>query len=116
MMTKMLLGLVVAVALIVPTLGHCAEPGWPAYGGDQGGQRYSSARQITPENVGKLSVAWTFSTGDMAMKGAAMQRASFENTPILADGRLYVCSPFNEVSAVDPGTGKQLWRFDPKLN
>ncbi len=45
-----------------------------------------------------------------------MQRASFEDTPILADGKLYVCSPFNEVSALDPGSGKQLWRYDPKLN
>jgi quinoprotein glucose dehydrogenase len=52
----------------------------------------------------------------MTTKAAAMKRASFENTPILAGDRLYVCSPFNEVSALDPGTGRQLWRFDPKLD
>ena len=81
----------------------------------QGGQRYSAARQITPANVGKLSVAWTLfhRRPDDAM--SADKHASFENTPILAEGRLYVCSPFNEVSALDPGTGKQIWRFDPKL-
>ena len=45
-----------------------------------------------------------------------MRQASFENTPILADGRLYMCSPFNEVSALEPGTGRQIWRFDPKLD
>jgi quinoprotein glucose dehydrogenase len=93
-----------------------AEPGWPYYGGDQAGQRYSSAKQITPANVRDLAIAWTYSTGAMTRHAAAMKRASFEDTPILAEGRLYVCSQFNEVSALDPGTGKQLWRFDPKLN
>ncbi|HVU21042.1 MAG TPA: PQQ-binding-like beta-propeller repeat protein, partial [Rhizomicrobium sp.] len=108
-------GLGVAALLTAPC-AHAAEAGWGAYGGDAGGQRFSSARQITPANVAKLTQAWSFSTGDMATKGDVMKRASFENTPILADGKLYVCSPFNEVSALDPGTGKQLWRFDPKLN
>lgn len=93
-----------------------AEPGWPAYGGDQGGQRYSSASQIRPDNVAQLEQAWSYSTGDLATKGDAIRRASFENTPILADGRLYVCSPFDEVSALDPGSGKELWRFDPKID
>ena len=108
-------GLVLAAVLIAPC-AHAAEPGWGAYGGDVGGQRFSPARQITPANVTKLTQAWSFSTGDMASKGDVMKRASFENTPILAEGRLYVCSPFNEVSALNPGTGKPLWRFDPKLD
>ena len=93
-----------------------AGNGWPAYGGDPGGLRYSSARQITPANVGKLALAWRYSTGDMNTKGHAMRAASFENTPILAQGRLYICSPFDEVSALDPGTGRQIWRFDPVLD
>ena len=89
---------------------------WTYYGGDQGGQRSSPASQINRKNVAHLRIAWTYSTGDMASKGDAMQRASLENTPILADGRLYICSPFDEVSAIDPGTGRQLWRFDPQLD
>ena len=108
-------GLALAAVLLAPC-AHAADAGWGQYGGDAGGQRFSPARQITPANVTKLTRAWSFSTGDMATKGDVMKRASFENTPILAEGRLYVCSPFNEVSALDPGTGKQLWRFDPKLN
>lgn len=108
-------GLGVAALLVAPC-AHAAEAGWNQYGGDAGGQRFSPARQITLANVTKLTQAWSFSTGDMATKGDVMKRASFENTPILADGKLFVCSPFNEVSALDPGTGKQLWRFDPKLN
>jgi quinoprotein glucose dehydrogenase len=103
-------------ALLAFSAAAASEPGWEFYGGDAGGQRYSAARQITPDNVTKLSLAWSFSTGDVASKGESMKRASFEDTPILADGRLYTCSPFNEVSALDPGTGAQLWRFDPKIN
>ncbi|MBS0473060.1 MAG: pyrroloquinoline quinone-dependent dehydrogenase [Proteobacteria bacterium] len=107
-------GLTLAVALVAP--GLAGEPGWPTYGGDQGGQRFSPATQITPANVKNLAVAWTYSTGDMKSHADFMARASFENTPILQEGRLYVCSPFNEVSALDPGTGGLLWRFDPKLD
>src|SRR6185312_11772375 len=108
-------GALVAAVLLAPC-AHAAEPGWGFYGGDAGGQRFSPARQITPANVATLTKAWSFSTGDMATKGDVMKRASFEDTPILAEGRLYVCSPFNEVSALNPGSGKPLWRFDPKLN
>jgi len=89
---------------------------WPFYGGDAGGQRYSSAAQITPDNVRGLKVAWTYSTGEMARHPKDIERASFENTPILAGGRLYVCSPFDAVSALDPGTGKPLWRYDPAVD
>jgi quinoprotein glucose dehydrogenase len=104
------------VLLLAPTAALGESPGWPAYGGDAGGQRYSSARQITPANVGALTAAWTFSTGDLASKGGAIRRASFEDTPVLDEGRLYVCSPFDEISALDPGSGRQLWRFDPHID
>ena len=93
-----------------------ADLEWPFYGADQGGQRFSSASQIAKANVAALKVAWTFSTGDVSTKGRALRHASFEDTPIMAGGRLYVCSPFNEVSALDPGTGSQLWRFDPRID
>jgi quinoprotein glucose dehydrogenase len=89
---------------------------WPFYGGDEGGQRYSQASQITPGNVKDLRVAWTYSTGDLTSKPAAVKRAAFEDTPIMVGGRLFVSSPLNEVSALDPGTGRELWRFDPTLD
>jgi quinoprotein glucose dehydrogenase len=87
---------------------------WPYYGADAGGQRFSPAAQITPANVTGLKAAWSYSTGDAAPGGT--RDYAFENTPILAGGRLYVCSPFNEVAALDPATGRQLWRFDPKVD
>ncbi|HWX90568.1 MAG TPA: hypothetical protein VNY75_09700, partial [Rhizomicrobium sp.] len=73
--------LAVAVAMAAP--GAAAQPGWPQYGGDQGGQRYSAATQITPANVGRLKPAWSFSTGAMTRHAGAMSEASFEDTPIL---------------------------------
>lgn len=92
------------------------DAGWAHYGGDAGGQRYSSAAQITPANVRRLKVAWTYSTGEMARHPQAMDHAAFENTPILAGGRLYVCSQFNAVSALDPVSGRPLWRYDPGID
>jgi quinoprotein glucose dehydrogenase len=87
---------------------------WPYYGADAGGQRFSPAAQVTPANVRSLKIAWSYSTGDAGPGGT--RDFAFENTPILAGGRLYVCSPFNEVAALDPATGRQLWRFDPKVD
>ncbi|HWA31822.1 MAG TPA: pyrroloquinoline quinone-dependent dehydrogenase [Rhizomicrobium sp.] len=108
-------GLVVAGALILAGTAAHAAAGWGAYGGDQGGTRFSPASQITPANVTSLKEAWSFSTGELTRHRHAIHRSAFENTPILADGKLFVCSPFNAVSAVDPGTGKPIWRYDPKL-
>ncbi len=104
-----------AVALLA-TAARAEPAGWPFYGGDAGGERYSTATQITPANVTHLAVAWRYSTGDLISKGPAIRKASFEDTPILDEGKLFVCSPFDEVSALDPGTGRELWRFDPKID
>jgi len=115
-MRDLAVGAFVAALLIMPCRAAENEAGWTYYGGDPGGERFSAATQITPANAGDLEPAWRYSTGDLKTKGAAIKRASFEDTPILAGGRLYVCSPFNEVAALDPGTGRPIWRFDPKLN
>jgi len=114
-----------AALTVLATLAGCSKPGnqpvarvadvgWPFYGGDEGGQRFSPAAQITPVNVKDLAVAWTYSTGEKARH--SLRSASFEDTPILAGGRLYTCSPFDAVAALDPATGKPLWTFDPKVD
>jgi quinoprotein glucose dehydrogenase len=93
-----------------------ADTGWGQYGGDQGGQRHSAATQITPANVTGLRQAWSYSTGALTRHAGSTRVSRFENTPILSEGKLIVCSAFQEVSAIDPGTGKQIWRFDPHLS
>jgi quinoprotein glucose dehydrogenase len=89
---------------------------WPHYGGDRGGLRYSPLTQITPENVGDLELAWEYRHGDISDGSGDTTRTSFNATPIVADGRLYFCTGFNRVIALDPETGVELWRFDPELS
>lgn len=89
--------------------------GWSAYGGDAGGNRFSRAAQITADNVRYLRAAWRYSTGDLQRRPEGIANSGFEATPILVEGSLILCTPFNEVIALDPGTGQQKWRFDPAL-
>ena len=90
--------------------------GWGHYGNDPGGHRFSSAEQISTDNVHELEVAWEFSTGDMQSRASVMDQSVTEGTPILVDDRLIVCTPFNEVIALDPGSGQEQWRFDAHIN
>lgn len=86
---------------------------WPAYGGDEGGSRYSEHRQIARENVAQLAIAWQYRTGELGKNFARADKLTFEATPILVNGLLYLSTATNIVIALDPATGKQRWRFDP---
>src|ERR1051326_8839335 len=44
-----------------------------------------------------------------------MARTKFESTPLFVEDSVIFCSPFNEVIALDPGSGAQKWRFDPGI-
>lgn len=90
--------------------------GWPYYGHDAGGMRYSPLTQINRENVAKLKVAWTFHTGEVSDGRGNRKRSGFETTPIVVDGTLYFTTPFNRVIALDPETGAQRWAYDPKTD
>ncbi|VIO76990.1 Quinoprotein glucose dehydrogenase [Bradyrhizobium ivorense] len=97
----------------------CAEPAlaWEYWGGDREGTRFSPLNQITPDNVGTLVRAWDFRTGDLdARAPELMKRTKFEATPLFVEDSLIFCTPFNEVIALDPGTGAQKWRYDPKIS
>jgi len=88
--------------------------GWPVYGGDAGGRRFSAADEITPANVARLEVAWTFHTGDVAKPGAGW-KSSFQATPVLDEGTLYFPSPLGRVFALDAASGAQRFVFDTTL-
>src|ERR1700712_1822337 len=64
---------------------------WPAYHGDYSGKRHSALTQITPQNVGTLSLSWAFQTGI---------NQQIKASPILVDGVIYFSIPDN-VFAVD---------------
>ncbi|WP_394060529.1 methanol/ethanol family PQQ-dependent dehydrogenase [Xanthobacter autotrophicus] len=74
---------------------------------DYANTRYSRLDQITAANVGKLAVAWTFSTG--VLRG-------HEGSPLVVDGVMYVHTPFpNIVYALDlDHDGRILWKYEPK--
>lgn len=88
---------------------------WPAYGGTTSARRYSPLTQITPDNVGELRRAWVFHTGDLPSSAEVRKTYGGENTPLKLGDMLYVCTPKNIVIALDPATGDQRWRFDPKV-
>jgi quinoprotein glucose dehydrogenase len=93
-----------------------ADAGWAHYGGDAGGARYSTAAEITRENVAKLKVAWTYRTGALDVKTELNEKAAFEATPILVEGRLYFSTPYDHVIALDAKSGGKVWDFNPKLD
>jgi len=104
--------------LLAVTLSVAAPAfGWEYWGGDAGGMRFSPLAQITPANVDNLVRAWEYHTGDLEKRAPAlMARTKFEATPLFVEDSLIFCSPFNEVIALDPGTGAQKWRYDPAIN
>ena len=87
---------------------------WPAYGRDQGGERFSPLDAINRGNVTSLQVAWTFRTGD-AYQPPKSRPTAFEATPLHVDGTLYLSTPLGRVIALDPVTGRQRWAFDAKV-
>jgi PQQ-dependent dehydrogenase (methanol/ethanol family) len=80
---------------------------WVMPTGNYANQRYSTLKQITSDNVGKLQVAWTFSTG--VLRG-------HEGGPLIVGNVMYVHTPFpNIVYALDLSQdGRILWKYEPK--
>ena len=103
--------------LVVCASGASAADGWAHYGGSLAGDRYHAPSGITAESVQGLVPAWTYRTGD-ATDGRDFDGnpSRFVATPILVGDRLVVSTAFNRVIALDPGTGHELWTFDPEVN
>ena len=74
---------------------------WPYYGGDQGGSKYSPLDQINRSNVSRLKVAWEWKTGEAPLPEFKTTPGSFEVTPIMIGGVLYLSTPYNRVVALD---------------
>jgi quinoprotein glucose dehydrogenase len=89
---------------------------WPVVGGTAGGQRYSPLTQITPENVADLELAWVYHTGDVSSGSERHGPTTFQATPLVVAGSMYICTPFNRVIALDAKTGEERWVFDPRVD
>ncbi len=99
-------GLALTVALLaVPAQTRQENGGWSFIGGDAGNQRYTRLNQITPENFGKLQVAWEWN-------GASFGEVLARPIPIYVDGMLItVAGDRRYVIAIDAATGETLWTF-----
>jgi PQQ-dependent dehydrogenase (methanol/ethanol family) len=86
---------------------NIADPkNWAMQAGDMYNQRYSKLNQINTGNVGKMQVAWTFSTG--VLRG-------HEGSPLVIGDMMYLHSPFpNKVFAIDLNDQKIVWKYEPR--
>src|SRR4030095_6394400 len=81
---------------------------WVTHGNDPAETRYSPLDQINRSNVSRLGLAWTSVAGE----GGGNQEA----TPLFSNGVLYAITNWSIVFAVDARTGRELWRYDPKVD
>ena len=98
--------LLATVLVVLPLAADAQEPDyttWDQYLGGPDSAQYTSLDQITPANVAQLQVAWEYPTGE----GAAPQF-----NPIVVDGTMYVQAGDGRIAALDPATGRELWKSE----
>jgi quinohemoprotein ethanol dehydrogenase len=113
-MRRMIFGLAVAAGMAVfsqsgtvaVAAGHNPKDvEWTRNGGNPDEQRYSTLKQVTVDNVGKLGLAWF---------AEVSERGGYQSTPLVIDGIIYMTAPWSSLYAFDARSGKQLWKVDPK--
>ncbi|WP_277964638.1 glucose/quinate/shikimate family membrane-bound PQQ-dependent dehydrogenase [Pseudomonas sp. RIT-To-2] len=87
-----------------------AQKDWKHYGNDEGGSRFAALDQINRDNVSKLTPAWTYHTGDVAISDG--NGAEDQDTPLQVGDKVFICTPHNNIIALDADTGKELWKRD----
>ncbi len=100
---------ILSALLCLPLLASAADSNWGTYLGDKASSHYSTLKQITPRNVAKLEVAWTFRAGGMDTNN----RSQIQCNPLVIDGVLFGTTPDLQLFALDAATGRELWRFNP---
>lgn len=83
---------------------------WIYWGGDPGQTRYAPLDQINLRNVSRLKIAWRWS----ADTSGDPSSGNYKSTPLLDDGVLYMPWVNHGMAAIDAGTGKTLWTFEPQ--
>jgi quinoprotein glucose dehydrogenase len=99
----------ILLLLLVPLALRAADANWSVYLGDKASSHYSTLKQITPRNVAKLEVAWTYRAGGMDTNN----RSQIQCNPLVIDGVLYGTTPDLQLFALDAATGREQWRFNP---
>lgn len=91
------------------TFSHEVPKDWSSYGRDHGATHYVPLSQITPENVNKLKVAWTFHTEEIN------GYPDLEVTPLQIGNSLFMCTGHSQIISINATTGKKNWSYDPKV-
>jgi len=92
------------------------DTGWPVWGNNAAGHKYSTASQITPANVDRLAPVWTFRTGETGVGYRSRESHTFQSTPILVGDTLYFATAFTRVFALNAETGEQRWMYDAGID
>jgi quinoprotein glucose dehydrogenase len=93
---------------------EAAADDWPAYGRTWRGLKWSPLSQLTPANVGRLQVTWTFHTGDFKRPGDPVETTN-EDTPLKVGDTVFLCTPHDWIYALDAETGRMRWKYDPHI-
>ncbi|MDS7595522.1 glucose/quinate/shikimate family membrane-bound PQQ-dependent dehydrogenase [Agrobacterium tumefaciens] len=96
-------------AALTPVDPATEQKNWEHYGNTTGGSRFAALDQITRDNVKDLQVAWTYRTGDTPISPGG-GGAEDQLTPLQVGEKVFLCTPHNNVIAIDADTGKELWK------
>jgi quinoprotein glucose dehydrogenase len=88
---------------------------WSVYGRDHFGSKYLPVSNINRKNVDSLQVAWMYRTGELEPEFTTDKATSFQATPIVVDGIMYLSTPLGRVVALNPATGEELWKYNPDI-
>ena len=61
-----------------------------------------------------LKVVWRYHTGEPVID--VSRQPSLQVTPIVVDGVMYISTPLGKVMALEPGTGREIWRYDARVD
>ncbi len=105
--------LVFVICLLVIAIGCASDAGknadWSVYNGSPENLHYSDLTAIDTNNVNSLQVAWEYHTGD----ADTANHSQIQCNPLIVDGIMYGTTPQMKLFAIEAGTGKEKWVFNP---
>ena len=110
---------VAALAALASVSVRAQGTNWSSPSGDPGAMRWSPLETITPKNVGGLTVAWTFKTGEKNIAAGPDQKPArpgqLQVSPVIINDTMYLSTSYAAVVALEASTGRELWRYDPQV-
>ena len=102
---------------VASTVAGAPEPAdWTAYGRNNAATRYSPLDQIDRDNVSELKPVWGYRTGNLPDQSVVDKKWAPETTPLKVGDNLYLCDALNVLISLDASSGRERWRYDPKVS